>query len=451
MPKRPGHIGQLDPVASDHLSALPAPGTTTTRLTSNKKTLPPLAGETTHLPSPPVGVDADPLAAQIGQLLAGPDTQGNTKYRMGSKKQAPRHLAPMGGGNGAGGGAGGGNGSGAAIAPSASTAVSRATTVQMSSNEPPSAASATPTPTTATAAAVPVPETPVLAEPAASPLALQLQLPPAADKTNPDDAETLKQQLADRDAEIESLKAQLAAKDAEIQELKSESDLARRVDELVARNADLEAEIKALKDAKTSLQSLPSSSKPLSHMTKGRVGPRSASKKPAEEGGSADALAGEAVPSDAAPASVPETAATEPEADPQEVLRKKILGMGGMNPLMPMGFKPGSIKLRSSSGTSLVDDDVRAWLFSVLQDDEFAPDSGTSVKEALRDGKLLCKFPIMHMENINGFLGIAESLGVPKQQLFQPNDLYEAADVPRVLQTLDALRKIVEAKKAAAA
>ncbi|KAJ1328790.1 hypothetical protein BSLG_010014 [Batrachochytrium salamandrivorans] len=173
----------------------------------------------------------------------------------------------------------------------------------------------------------------------------------------------------------------------------------------------------------------------------------------------------------------PDTKLRDSESNMQESLRKKRIGMGGMNPLLGMGFNPSAVKLRSTSSTNLTDGNdasncisptvsdvsepaIRDWLYSIVVDDNLAPDSGTALRESLRDGKLLCKlantinkkdqikinmgrFPAMHMENITHFLTAIESLGVPRHQLFSTSDLYDGGGMPRVLLTLDALRKIV--------
>eukprot|EP00842_Homolaphlyctis_polyrhiza_P001173 jgi/Hompol1/2056/HPOL_002040-RA len=146
--------------------------------------------------------------------------------------------------------------------------------------------------------------------------------------------------------------------------------------------------------------------------------------------------------------------------------------MGGVNPMLPVGFNPGAIKLRSSSGLNMAEaaggpevdeSSLRKWMHSIVDEAALDPDSGSSLKDVLHDGKLLCKFinavsgkdpikinmgkfNIMFMENINSFLGAAEAMGVPRQQLFQPTDLFDGTDMQRVLQTLDAIRRIVEAR-----
>ena len=47
------------------------------------------------------------------------------------------------------------------------------------------------------------------------------------------------------------------------------------------------------------------------------------------------------------------------------------------------------------------------------------------------------------MENINNFLTAIEKYGVPKTDLFQTVDLYEASNIPAVTATLFALGRIV--------
>ncbi|KAL2917075.1 hypothetical protein HK105_203507 [Polyrhizophydium stewartii] len=331
----------------------------------------------------------------------------------------------------------------------------------------------------AEAAAVPAvqEETDASAEDVKVPEAAPLPEPEATPQPEPDvdsiaDVEELRRLVKQRDARIKQLEELVAARDHDLATLRSESETAAQLAVLQARNAELEDLVKTLKQA--------------SSITKSRINPRTG-KRPTSAAES-DATAGDAAAAgDAGSASgaAPETAAAgtsespetetpaaQPEESPQEALRKKIMGMGGMNPLVPMGFKPGAVKLRSSSGNGLADAaggpevneaELRQWLFEKIGDDDLLPDSGTSLKEALRDGKLLCKlgnavsgkdpvkinmghFPAMHKENIAKFIAIAEAMGVPRQRLFEVSDLYDGADVPRVMQTLDALRRIVEVK-----
>ena len=51
------------------------------------------------------------------------------------------------------------------------------------------------------------------------------------------------------------------------------------------------------------------------------------------------------------------------------------------------------------------------------------------------------------MENINNFLTSIEKYGVPKTDLFQTVDLYEASNIPAVTATLFALGRIVSIKR----
>jgi len=95
------------------------------------------------------------------------------------------------------------------------------------------------------------------------------------------------------------------------------------------------------------------------------------------------------------------------------------------------------------------ENDVRFWIEAVtgetFKSDDFV--------EALKDGVLLCKLantitpgsvakvnssklPFMQMENIGYFLKAAENMGLKRHDAFQTVDLYEAKNIPQVIQTL---------------
>jgi len=84
---------------------------------------------------------------------------------------------------------------------------------------------------------------------------------------------------------------------------------------------------------------------------------------------------------------------------------------------------------------------------------------GDDFHGALRDGTVLCKLAnaiqpnavkkvnssalaFKQMENINNFLEFARNKGVKPNDLFQTVDLYEAANMTQVLQTLDNLKRL---------
>ena len=79
-------------------------------------------------------------------------------------------------------------------------------------------------------------------------------------------------------------------------------------------------------------------------------------------------------------------------------------------------------------------------------------------QESLKDGIILCNFAnalqpgsvkkineskmaFKMMENISNFLKVAESLGVAKADLFQTVDLYEAQNIPLVIDSILAVKR----------
>ncbi|KAJ8331399.1 hypothetical protein QVD99_001676 [Batrachochytrium dendrobatidis] len=304
--------------------------------------------------------------------------------------------------------------------------------------------------------------------------------------------EDLTHQLQQRDVEIRQLRTRLTEQQASMAQ--KENQHASQMEELQAKNAKLEELVLSLRESlaesNSKLTVLPTSGRPLAHMTKWRSNPRNPIRQPNAQSSTENLNSNDdnnsvnrdelqlnvVQPSNEDLTKSDSVSQHKQESETsQEALRKKMVGMGGMNPLLPLGFHPGAIKLRPSSSINLIDGSrasessfsgsevsepvVRAWLYSVLADEDLAPDSGVSLRESLRDGKLLCKlanaisckesikinmgrFPIMHMENIAGFLGVVESMGIPRHQLFSANDLYDGTDMPRVVQTLDTLKKV---------
>ena len=114
--------------------------------------------------------------------------------------------------------------------------------------------------------------------------------------------------------------------------------------------------------------------------------------------------------------------------------------------------------------------DVLEWIRLVLEDagriDAAARikriTTSGDVKEILKDGKILghlanaiepgsIKISFSHMvskqkENIKYFLEFCEKFGVPKADLFDVDDLFEAQDIPRVLDGIKALGQIAKTK-----
>lgn len=96
-----------------------------------------------------------------------------------------------------------------------------------------------------------------------------------------------------------------------------------------------------------------------------------------------------------------------------------------------------------------------AWIEAVLGDRVFGGVSGQKdFQEKLKDGVILCnlantlggkikvnqsKMAFKMMENIGKFLEFCDQLGVPKTDLFQTVDLYEAQNIPQVINGIHAL------------
>ena len=91
------------------------------------------------------------------------------------------------------------------------------------------------------------------------------------------------------------------------------------------------------------------------------------------------------------------------------------------------------------------------WINAIVSDANLPNvDDPKSYSEGLKDGKVLCnlmnaikpgsvkkinesKMAFKQMENINNFLSGCESLGMNKIDLFQTVDLYEAQNIPQVI------------------
>eukprot|EP00339_Tiarina_fusa_P015969 CAMPEP_0117041766 /NCGR_PEP_ID=MMETSP0472-20121206/29138_1 /TAXON_ID=693140 ORGANISM="Tiarina fusus, Strain LIS" /NCGR_SAMPLE_ID=MMETSP0472 /ASSEMBLY_ACC=CAM_ASM_000603 /LENGTH=204 /DNA_ID=CAMNT_0004752847 /DNA_START=22 /DNA_END=637 /DNA_ORIENTATION=+ len=97
--------------------------------------------------------------------------------------------------------------------------------------------------------------------------------------------------------------------------------------------------------------------------------------------------------------------------------------------------------------------EVIDWINALVPGSNLAP---RAIHEPLKSGVVLCnlankispgivrkinngKMPFIQMENINAFLVACKQLGVPDTDLFMTVDLYEAKNMPQVIQTLHAL------------
>lgn len=128
---------------------------------------------------------------------------------------------------------------------------------------------------------------------------------------------------------------------------------------------------------------------------------------------------------------------------------------------------PSSSPSTASALTSEAQVALKTWIASQIfsksdQEDQRSAlfkDLESDFNSALKDGQVACKlvnalrpsalikintgkFPIMQIENINSFLKAAKDLGVPPQSLFSVADLFEAGDIPKVLQCLSSIKKI---------
>ncbi|KAJ3047694.1 hypothetical protein HK097_011290 [Rhizophlyctis rosea] len=277
-------------------------------------------------------------------------------------------------------------------------------------------------------------------------------------------------------------------------------ELLKEVQELRKRNAELEAEVKSLREA-PKLAELAGSGTKLSHANKSRPGVRSRPQRSAvseptttsqdsapeptispttfpEKPPRSPTKGETTTPTKETVASPVKTSPTTPTPTPEEEIRRKVAGMGGgFNPLAGMGgMAPSNLLLKKnalsrsgsvensldskSAGDDVNEEEVRAWVAETVRD-EAVREGG--LKDALRSGVVLCrlvnklrpdkevkinmgKFPFMHMENINNYLKVADAVGVPKQFAFQAPDLYDGTNLKKVLQHLAALRKAVESK-----
>jgi hypothetical protein len=99
--------------------------------------------------------------------------------------------------------------------------------------------------------------------------------------------------------------------------------------------------------------------------------------------------------------------------------------------------------------------DALNWLTTVAGVDEV--DSSIPLQDALHDGLLLCqalqailptvkynkraKMPFLQMENIHTFLQGARTVGCPDYELFLTVDLYEAKNIPQVVDAIYSLSR----------
>nr|XP_002129393.1 myophilin-like [Ciona intestinalis] len=104
--------------------------------------------------------------------------------------------------------------------------------------------------------------------------------------------------------------------------------------------------------------------------------------------------------------------------------------------------------------------EVEDWIKAIT---EVEFDAKKSFEENLKNGIILCKLanklvpksvkkisdsnmPFKLMENIQNFLTMVENYGVPKTDLFQTVDLFEASNIPAVTATLFALGRVCHSK-----
>lgn len=103
--------------------------------------------------------------------------------------------------------------------------------------------------------------------------------------------------------------------------------------------------------------------------------------------------------------------------------------------------------------------EARGWIEAVVAE----PLPGGAFADALNDGKVLCKLinklhpgsvkkindskmAFKKMENIGNFLEAAGHYGLPKSDSFQTVDLYEAENMPQVINTIHALGRVAQKK-----
>ncbi|CCE64505.1 hypothetical protein TPHA_0H03020 [Tetrapisispora phaffii CBS 4417] len=124
-------------------------------------------------------------------------------------------------------------------------------------------------------------------------------------------------------------------------------------------------------------------------------------------------------------------------------------------------------QLRNSKFSFESIDEIRKWIFGVLQEEETST-AMLTLLELLKDGTVLCrlanaiykadepsatlitwkesKMPFVQMEQISQFLQFAGEYGVPEDELFQTVDLFEEKDSAIVYQTLKSLSRYANKK-----
>ncbi|KND00643.1 uncharacterized protein SPPG_03769 [Spizellomyces punctatus DAOM BR117] len=251
----------------------------------------------------------------------------------------------------------------------------------------------------------------------------------------------------------------------------AEEDLSE-IEKLRQRVAELTSELESLKAAKGGpLPVLANSGRKLEHATKARPSPRTRTSTKSQSSASEGTTKN--LDQDVLSTS-PEMVEEKPAEDPAVEFKKKIAGMGGINPLMGLNpgmmagqLKPGRLSRTQSQETGLelgdVDEkELKDWIFKTIG--ESSPTNPADLKELLKDGQLLCrlmnavrpdsslkintgKFAFARLENINNYLKAAEATGVAKQYNFSATDLQNGDNYTVVLQNIADLRKIITQKK----
>ncbi|TPX64892.1 hypothetical protein SpCBS45565_g05541 [Spizellomyces sp. 'palustris'] len=251
----------------------------------------------------------------------------------------------------------------------------------------------------------------------------------------------------------------------------AEEDLRSEIERLRQKVAELTSEVESLKAAKAApLPVLANSGRKLEHATKARPSPRTRTSTKSQSSASEGTT--KTLEQDVLSSS-PEMVEEKPTEDPAVEFKKKIAGMGGINPLMGLNpglmagqLKSGRLSRSQSQETGLelgdVDEkELKDWIFKTIG--ESSPTTPVDLKELLKDGQILCrvmnavrpdslkintgKFAFARLENINNYLKAAEAAGVAKQYNFSATDLQNGDNYTAVLQNIANLRKIITQKK----